>query len=141
MTRMRETADELQKWVKVKRQCGLSGAHVQMAREFGVDPKRLMARPGIAPGSTNGPLAQRIEDLYTRRFKRTIPDPVVTVRKLLHEARVRERAEAHERRRRKRQTELDHRKAARISMLTLRRMYGGPGAADDYSGRPPAASK
>ena len=133
---MKETSAELQRWVKVKRLCGLSDAHVQMARELGMNPKRLTACSG-APDSTNVPLAQHIEDLYLRRFKRTIPDPVVPVRQLLREALVRERAEARERRRRNRQAERDHLEAMRVSMLTLRRLYGGVGADDDYSGRPP----
>jgi hypothetical protein len=128
---MKETVEQLQAWVKVRRQCGLSDAHVQMARELGMNPKRLLARPGTAPGPTNVPLAQRIEDRYVRRFSRTIPDPVVPLRQLLHDARARERTEAHERRRRKRQAERDHLEAMRVSMLTLRHMYGGVGASED----------
>jgi len=87
------------------------------------------------------PLAQHIEELYLRRFSRTIPDPVVSLRQLLREALARERMEARERRRMKRQAELDHLEAMRISMLTLRRIYGGPGADEDYSRWPRTASK
>jgi hypothetical protein len=137
---VKKTSDELLRWVEAKRQCGLSDAHVQMARELGINPKRLTGRSG-APGLTNVPLTQHIEELYLRRFKRTIPDPVVSLRQLLREVLARERGEARDRRRRKRQAELDHLEAMRISMLTLRRMYGGPGADDDYSGRPTMASK
>ena len=129
--KLKETTDELQAWAKAKRQCGLSDAHVQMAREIGINPRRLTARSGTKPGPTRVPLAQRIEDLYLRRFKRTIPDPVVPLRQLLHDAQVRERVEAGERRRGKRQAERDHHEAMRISMLTLRHMYGGLGADDD----------
>jgi hypothetical protein len=128
---MKETAEQLQEWVRVKRQCGLSDAHVQMARGLGMNPKRLTATAGRMAGSSPVPLAQRIEDLYLRRFKRTVPDPVVPLRQLLHDARARERAEAHERRRRKRQAERDHLEAMRVSMLTLRHMYGGVGADED----------
>ena len=123
---MKETSDELQKWIKVKRQCGLSDAHVQMARELRMDPKRLTLRSDT-PGLTNVPLAQHIEGLYLRRFKRTVPDPVVPLRQLLREAFVRERAEARERRRRKRQAEKDHAEAARVSLLTLRRLCNAIG--------------
>jgi hypothetical protein len=48
---VKATSDELQKWTKVKRQCGLSDAHVQMARELGMNPKRALQpeSPGQEP--------------------------------------------------------------------------------------------
>lgn len=49
------------------------------------------------------------------------------LRQLLHDTRARERAEAHERRRRKRQAEIDHAEAARVSLLTLRRLCNAIG--------------
>jgi len=128
---MKETADRLQVWVKVKRQCALTDAHVQMARELGTNPKRLTATAGRTVGSPQVPLAQHIEDLDLRRFKRTIPEPVAPVRQLLRGVLGRERAEARGRRRRKRPAEREHLEATRVSMLTLRRMYGGLGAGDD----------
>ena len=128
---MKETADQLQLWVKVKRQCALTDAHVQMARELGMNPKRLIESEDTTPGVMQTPLSQRIEGLYLKRFKKSQPDFVVPLRQALHDARTRERAEAHERRRRKRQAERDHLEAMRVSMLTLRRMYGGVGANKD----------
>ena len=130
---MKKASDELQRWVEAKRRCGLSDAHVQMARELGMNPKRLTRRSG-APGLTSAPLAQHIEDLYLSRFKRTVPDPVVPVRQLLREALARERTEARERRRVKRQADMDHAEAARTSLLTLRRLLpGGPGVDNDWA--------
>ena len=79
------------------------------------------------------PLAKHIEDLYLKRFKKPLPDAVVPLRQLLHDARAKERDEARERRRRKRQTEKDHLEAMRISMLTLRHLYGGVGADNDLA--------
>jgi hypothetical protein len=125
---MKETADQLQLWVKVKRQCALTDAHVQMARELGMNPKRLIESESPTQGSTQMPLSRRIEGLYLKRFKKPLPAAVEPLRQLLHDTRARERAEARERRRRKRQAEIDHTEAARVSMLTLRRMYGGPGS-------------
>ena len=133
---MNVTADELQTWTKVKRRRALSDAQVQMARDLGINPRRVL-EPDKAGQE---PLARRIEVLYLKRFKKPLPDAVVPLRQALHDARAKERAEARERRRRKRQTELDHLEAMRVSLLTLRRLYGGPGANDDHSGRPTAAS-
>jgi hypothetical protein len=123
---MKETADQLQVWAKAKRRCGLTDAHVQMARELRMNPQRLAESASTAPEPTQTPLAQRIESLYLKRFGKPRPDSIVPLRQMLHDARVRERDEARERRRRKRQAEIDHAEAARVSMLTIRRLYGGP---------------
>ena len=147
-SRREESVRRLQDWVEAKRRCALSDAHVQMARELGMNPNRLTAPAGNTVGSSPIPLAQRIEDLYVKRFKHTIPDPVVPLRQLLHEARARERAEARERRRRRRQAEKDHAEAGRISLLTLHRLCNAIGLEraeipyddDDNGGRPPMAS-
>jgi hypothetical protein len=125
--RMRETADQLQLWVKVKRQFALTDAHVQMARELGMNLVRLIESESTTQGLTQTPLAQRIENLYIKRFKKPLPAAVVPLRQLLHDARAKERVEAHERRHRKRQAEIDHAEAARISLLTLRRICNAIG--------------
>ncbi|MCX6843853.1 MAG: hypothetical protein NTX53_16445 [candidate division WOR-3 bacterium] len=128
---MKETADQLQAWAKAKRRCRLTDAHVQMARELRMNPQRLAESAGAAQGLTPTPLAQRIENLYLRRFKKPQPDSIIPLRQMLHDARVRERDEARELRRRKHQAKIDHAEAARVSMLTLRRLYGGLGSTDD----------
>jgi len=145
--RMRETAAQLELWVKAKRQCALTDAQVQMARELGMNPRHLTLCSGT-PRLTNVPLAKHIEDLYLKRFKKPLPDAVVPLRQLLHDARAKERDEARERRHRKRQAEKDHAEAARISLLTLHRLCNAigleraeiPYVDDDCSGRPPTAS-
>jgi len=118
-----EAADELQRWARVKREHALSDAQVQMARELGINPRRVL-EPDKAGQE---PLARRIETLYLKRFKKPLPDSVVPLRQALHDARARERAEARERRLRKRQAEKDHAEAARISLLTLRRICNAIG--------------
>ena len=125
----KKTAAGLQEWASVKRQHGLTDAQAQMARELGMNPKRLPQTEDAG----QEPLARRIEVLYLKRFKKPLPDAVVPLRQLLHDTRARERAEANGRRRKKRQDEKDHLEAMRVSMLTLRRMYGGLGANDDLA--------
>ena len=132
---MKKASDELLKWVKVKRQCGLADAHVQMARELGMNPTRLIESVSTTRGLTQLPLSRRIENLYLKRLKKPRPDFVLPIRQALHDARAKERAEARERRRRKRQAEIDHAGAARISLLTLRRICNaiGLGVVGDLS--------
>ena len=124
---MKKVSVELERWHQLKRLRGLTDMQVQMARELGMKPKRLLE----ADSPEQEPLARRIESLYLKRFRKPLPDSVVPLQQALHEARVQERAEARERRRKKRQADRDHLEAMRVSMLTLRRMYGGVGANED----------
>jgi hypothetical protein len=118
---------ELEQWRQVKRLHRLTDAQVQMGRELGMKPQRLLK----ADSPKQEPLTRSIERLYLRRFRKPLPDSVIPLRQALHEVRTQERTEARERRRRKRQTDRDHLGAMRVSMLTLRRLCGGVGADED----------
>ena len=120
---MKKTSAELEQWHEVKRQHGMTDAQVQMARELGMKPRRLLQVD--SPGQE--PLAIRIANLYLKRFRKPLPDTVLPLRQALHETRARERAEARERRRRKRQAEIDHAEATRASLLALRRLCNAIG--------------
>ena len=124
---MKKASLELEQWRQVKRLHRLTDAQVQMAQDLGMKPKRLFQ----VDNPESEPLARSIERLYLGRFTKPLPDSVIPLRRALHEARTRERTEACERRRRKRQTDRDHQEAMRVSMLTLRRLYGGVGADED----------
>jgi hypothetical protein len=60
-----------QAWADAQRRHRLSAAHVRMARELGLNPKKLgkIDNHGQEPWKT--PLPQFIEDLHARRFGRT----------------------------------------------------------------------
>jgi len=59
---------DLQRWVDARRQFHLSHAHVQMARELGMNPRKLggLANHEQEPWKT--PLPVFIERLYQKRF-------------------------------------------------------------------------
>ncbi len=60
-----------QAWADAQRRHRLSAAHVRMACELGLNPKKLgkIDNHGLEPWKT--PLPQFIEDLHARRFGRT----------------------------------------------------------------------
>jgi hypothetical protein len=72
----------LQSWIDARRRFGLSHAHVQMARELGMNPKKLgkLANHNQEPWKL--PLPQFIAMLYVKRFGKPGPDPVRTIEEI-----------------------------------------------------------
>jgi hypothetical protein len=69
----------LQAWIQARSRHHLSHAHVQMARELGMNPKRMGSIDNHKQEPWKAPLPQFIEDLYLKRFGRERPEVVVTV--------------------------------------------------------------
>jgi len=58
--------DRLQEWITARKRHHLSHAHVQMARELGMNPRKV-------------PLPAFIESLYRKRFGKDRPDEVHSI--------------------------------------------------------------
>jgi hypothetical protein len=69
----------LQAWIQARSRHHLSHAHVQMARELGMNPKKLGSLDNHDQEPWKAPLPQFIEDLYLKRFGRERPEVVVTI--------------------------------------------------------------
>jgi hypothetical protein len=69
----------LQAWIEARSRHHLSHAHVQMARELGMNPKKLGSIDNHKQEPWKAPLPQFIEDLYLKRFGRERPELVVPV--------------------------------------------------------------
>lgn len=67
---------KLQAWVEARRRHHLSHAHVQMARELGMNPKKLGKLDNHRQESWKLPLPRFIESLYEKRFGRPRPQVV-----------------------------------------------------------------
>lgn len=70
---------KLQAWVEARRRHHLSHAHVQMARELGMNPTKLGSLDNRRQQSWKQPLPQFIESLYEKRFGRARPEVVMSV--------------------------------------------------------------
>ena len=90
--------EELQLWIEARRRFTLSHAQVQMARDLGLNPRRLggMANHDQEPWKI--PLPQFIEHLYRKRFGKSLPDRVVSIEDRAREV-AEKKAERRERRR------------------------------------------
>src|SRR6266550_9402941 len=69
----------LQPWIDARRKFHLSHEHVQMARELGLNPKKLGKLDNHDQEPWKLPLPQYIEELYLRRFGKVVPDEVVSI--------------------------------------------------------------
>lgn len=78
MARMKLPQD-LQEWIAVRKRLGLSHAQVQMARELGMNPRKLGKLDNHDQEPWKAPLPQFIEHLYLKRFGRERPENVVSI--------------------------------------------------------------
>ncbi len=95
---------KMQAWIDARKRHHLSQAQVQMARELGMNPKKLGKLDNHDQEPWKMPLKQYIEHLYFKRFGKERPDMVLSI-----EERVRRDEEKKARRRevklQRRQTE------------------------------------
>jgi hypothetical protein len=70
---------DLQIWIKLRRRHHLSHAHIQMARELGMNPKKMGKLDNQKQERWKAPLPVLIEDLYHIRFGRERPETLVTI--------------------------------------------------------------
>src|SRR5580658_7945169 len=82
MVTAQQFAAKLQPWFEARRRFKLSNAHIQMARELGMNPKKL--------DSPEDPQAQRIASLpefiaqtYRQRFDRNGPEQIRSLEELV----------------------------------------------------------
>ena len=64
----KKLSKNLQDWVEARNSRHLSHAHVQMARELGMNPKKLGKLDNHNQEPWKAPLPQFIEHLYLKRF-------------------------------------------------------------------------
>lgn len=89
--------EDLQRWIDARQRFHLSHAHVQMARELGMNPRKLGSLANHKQEPWKAPLPVFIEQIYRKRYGKSQPDRVISI-----EARAREiaakKAEKRERR-------------------------------------------
>src|SRR5579863_3818385 len=71
--------DDVQKWIDARKRHHLSHAHVQMARELGMNPKSLGKLDNHKQERWKLPLPQFLEELYLKRFHKEGPDNITPI--------------------------------------------------------------
>ena len=79
MAKHTKIPQHLQPWIEARRKHRLSHMHVQMARELGINPKKLGKIDNHRQEPWKEPLPNFIETLYFKRFGRERPEVIRTV--------------------------------------------------------------
>lgn len=77
------SAEKHRAWVEARKRHRLSHAHVQMARELGMDPKSLRKLDNHHQEPWKLPLAEFIAERYQKRFGIAAPKVVRTLEELV----------------------------------------------------------
>lgn len=72
-------SQDLKDWIEARKRFRLSHAHVQMARELGMNPRKLGKLDNHDQEPWKAPLPQFIEYLYLKRFGRDRPEHVMSI--------------------------------------------------------------
>ncbi len=74
MAKKKKIPEKYQIWINVRKRYHLSHAHIQMARELGMNPKKFGQIANHKQEPWKAPLPVFIENLYFKRFGKTRPD-------------------------------------------------------------------
>jgi hypothetical protein len=74
--------EKLQAWIVARKRHRPSHAHVLMARELGMNPKKLGKLDNHKQEPWKAPLPIFIEELYSKRFGKERPDNVMSIEEL-----------------------------------------------------------
>ena len=69
----------MQRWIDARRKFHLSHAQVQMARELGMNPRKLGSLANHKQEPWKAPLPVFIERIYQKRFGKSQPDRVASI--------------------------------------------------------------
>lgn len=100
MPKKAKILEKLQAWINARKRYHLSHAHIQMARELGMNPKKLGKKANHRQEPWKAPLPVFIEELHFKRFGKSLPDKVKSIEQI-----VREKMEQKAKRRKRKQLE------------------------------------
>jgi hypothetical protein len=80
---MTQAALKLQPWLEARRRFKLSHAHIQMARELGMNPKKFGSLANEKQQPWKASLPDFIAHCYVKRFNRLEPDQVRSLEELI----------------------------------------------------------
>ena len=86
MSKMR-IPDKYQKWIDARKRFHLSHAHIQMAKELGMNPKKFGKLANHKQEPWKLPLPLFIEKIYFKHYKKRKPDNVRSIEQMFSDKR------------------------------------------------------
>jgi hypothetical protein len=83
VTKKKRIPEKYQIWIDVRKRYHLSNAHIQMARELGMNPRKFGKIANEKQEPWKAPLPAFIEDIYLKRFGRNRPAEVKSIEEIL----------------------------------------------------------
>ncbi len=85
MTKKKTIPTKYQIWIEARKKYHLSDAHIQMARELGMNPKKLGGLANHKQEPWKASLPDFIESIYFKRFGEMRPDVVKSIEQIVEE--------------------------------------------------------
>ena len=83
MAKKKKIPEKYQRWIDARKRYHLSHAHIQMARELGLNPKKFGSLANTKQEPWKLSLPDFIEELYFKHFKKTRPDNVRSIEQMV----------------------------------------------------------
>ena len=83
MAKKKRIPEKYQPWIEARRRFRLSYAHIQMARELGLNPKKFSSLANTKQEPWKLPLPEFIEERYFKHFKKRRPENVRSVEQMV----------------------------------------------------------
>ena len=80
-------SDKYQRWIDARKRYRLSHAHIQMARELGLNPKKFGSLANTKQEPWKLSLPEYIEKLYIKHFKKNRPENVRSIEQMVRDYR------------------------------------------------------
>ena len=85
MAKKKKISDKIKIWIDARKRHHLSHAHIQMARELGMNPRKFGKLDNHKQERWKAPLPEFIESLYFKRFGKERPDEVRSIEQVVKE--------------------------------------------------------
>jgi len=83
MAKTKRITEKYRQWIEARKRYHLSHAHIQMARELGLNPKKFGGLANSKQEPWKVPLAEFIEGLYFKHFKKNRPENVRSIEQMV----------------------------------------------------------
>ena len=83
MAKQKQLSPKYQVWIDARKRHKLSHAHIQMARELGMNPKNFRNLDNHKQESWKAPLPIFIEDIYYKRFGKDRPENIRSIEQVI----------------------------------------------------------